>query len=126
MSTLNMSRGTVAFAGGLMAAVALMAPVAAIQGVPSGACRITGKATSGTTPLPGVAVTIKSGGAAKGATSTDVDGGFAVNVTPGQYTLVAELTGFVPVERPLVVGDGACAQTVDFTLTLAPRTAVAA
>src|SRR5204863_9843864 len=36
------------------------------------------------------------------------------------------LMGFTPVERPLVVGDGACAQTVDLSLALAPRQAFGA
>jgi hypothetical protein len=123
-----MSRGTVGFAAGLMAAVALMAPVEGQQ-APAGSCRITGHAASGSTPLPGVALTIKSGTTVKGATSTDIDGGYAFTLTPGEYTLSAELTGFGRVERPLVVAAGAgnaCAQTVDLSLSLAPREAAPA
>src|SRR4029079_6105749 len=58
----------------------------------------------------------------RAATSTEVDGGFAINLRPGQYTLSAELTGFARVERPLVVvPDGACNQAVNLPLALMPR-----
>jgi len=108
-------------------AIALMNPLAARQAPGAGACRIAGRASSGTTPLPGVAIAVKSGDALRVATSTETDGGYAVNLAPGQYTLTAELTGFTRVERPLVVAaDGACAQTVDLALSLAPRQAPAA
>ena len=90
-------------AAGLMAVIALMAPSMPPAGACTAPCRITGHATSGSTPLPGVAMTIKSGDAIKGATSTDVDGGFAFSLTAGQYTLSAELTGFGRVEQPVVV-----------------------
>jgi trimeric autotransporter adhesin len=109
-------------AAGVMAAVALMAPLDARQ-APTGACRITGHATSGSTPLPGVALTIKSGTTVKGATSTDVDGSFSFSLTPGQYTLSAELTGFGRVERPISVAEGAgaaCAQALDLSMSLGP------
>src|SRR4051812_2977041 len=129
MSTSNMSRGTAGFAAGVMAAVALMAPVEGQQAPAGPTCRITGKATSTSTPLPGVALTVKSGAAVKGATSTDVDGGFAFTLTPGEYTLSAELTGFGRIERPLVVAANAgperCTQTVDLSLSLTPRQAAA-
>jgi hypothetical protein len=111
------------FAAGLMAAVALMAPLDARQAPAAGACRITGHATSGTTPLPGVAITIKSGETVKGATSSDIDGGFAFSLTQGQYTIAAELTGFGRIEQPVSIGDGKCAQTIDLALSLAPRNA---
>jgi hypothetical protein len=109
------------FAAGLAAAVALMAPLDARQAPAGSTCRMTGHVISGATPLPGVALTIKSGDAVKGATSTDIDGAFSFTLTPGHYTLAAELTGFTRVERPIVVGDGACSQTIDLSMTLAPR-----
>src|SRR5215471_342195 len=120
------SSRTAGVAAGLMAAIALMAPLDAQQPAGPGACRISGRATSGPTPLPGVAVTIKNAGASKAATSTETDGAYAITLPAGEYTLSAELTGFTRVERPLVVGDGACTQTVDLSLSLAPRHAVAA
>ena len=125
MANSYLSRETAGLAAGLMAAAALMAPLYARQ-APAGACRITGHATSGSTPLPGVALTIKSGTAIKGATSTDVDGSFSFALTPGQYTLSAELTGFGRIERPLAVSEGtagSCAQTIDLAMSLAPREA---
>src|SRR5215510_8792654 len=99
-----LSRTTAGFAASVMAAIAFMAPLDARQG--AAACRITGRATSGTTPLPGVAITIRTANALKGATSTEADGGYAINLPPGQYTLAAELTGFSRIEHPLAVGDG--------------------
>src|SRR4051812_42313162 len=125
MSTFSM-RETAGLAAGVMALVALMAPLDARQSPTGGTCRISGHATSGTTPLPGVALTIRAGETTRGATSTELDGAYALNLPPGQYTLSAELTGFSKVDRPLVVGDGACAQTVDLALSLAPRQPLAA
>ena len=121
MPTIQDARHTAGFAASVMAAVALMAPLGAQQGAGTAACRISGRARSAGTPLPGVSVTVKAADAVKIATSTDVDGSYAVNLPPGQYTVTAELTGFTRLERPLVVGDGACTQTVDVALSLAPR-----
>ena len=45
----------------------------------AGACRISGRATSAATPLPGVTVTVQTDGAVKGATSTDPDGTYHVH-----------------------------------------------
>jgi trimeric autotransporter adhesin len=107
-----------------MLALALMNPLDARQA--PGVCRISGRATSGATALPGVAITVKAGEASH-ATSTEADGGYAMNLAPGQYTLSAELTGFSRVERALVVtAETACAQTVNLSLTLAPRQPLAA
>jgi hypothetical protein len=102
-----------------MLALALMNPLDARQGSPT--CRISGRAMSGATPLPGVSITVKSADSSR-ATSTDADGGYALNLAAGQHTLSAELTGFSRVERMVTVADGAaCAQTVNLSLTLAPR-----
>jgi hypothetical protein len=126
MAAPHLSRGTAGLAAGLMAAVALMAPLDAARQQSAGACRITGHATSGTVRLPGVALIIKSGTVVKGSTSTDIDGSFSFSLTPGEYTLSAELTGFGAIARPLTVGGtGACAQTIDLALSLSPREAPA-
>lgn len=109
-----------------MLAFALMNPLAAQQG-PAGSCRITGHVTSGGTPLPGVAITVKAGTALRAATSTDVDGSFSVPATPGDYTISADLTGFGTVDHPLTVTAGpTCNQTLDLTMSLAPRGALPA
>jgi len=102
-----------------MLAVALMNPLDARQS--PGACRVSGRATSGTTPLPGVSITIKTADSSH-ATSTEADGGYAINLAPGQYRLSAELTGFSRVEHALTIAaDGSCAQTLNLSLPLAPR-----
>jgi len=116
------NRRTAGFALGVLLALSFFAPLGARQAAGVGPCRITGHAASGTTPLPGVSIAVKTGDTPHAATSTEVDGGFAINLRPGQYTLSAELTGFARVERPLVVvADGACNQTVNLTLALMPR-----
>src|SRR3954463_6111560 len=59
----------------------------------AGACRITGRAVSGTQPLPGVSVLVRNSGALKAATSTDPDGTYRLSLSEGTYDLAAELTG---------------------------------
>src|SRR3954466_11981555 len=113
MPTSHVPRRAAGFSAGVLLALALMNPLDARQAPGNGACRITGHAKSGATPLPGVAIAFKSGDALRLATSTETDGGYAANLSPGEYTITAELTGFGRVERPLVVGQGACAQTID-------------
>jgi hypothetical protein len=91
------------------------------QPLASGACRITGRATSGGTPLPGVSVVVRLEDAVKTATSSDTDGTYRLTLPAGVYRVSAELTGFVSVARELTAGAPPCDQTVDFLLTLAPR-----
>lgn len=91
----------------------------------SGACRISGHAVSGNQPLPGVSVFVRAAGAVKAATSTDPDGTYRILLTDGSYDLAAELTGFTPASRSITVGAGSCDQTIDFQLSLAPRSATA-
>src|SRR5215467_8175133 len=107
-------------AAGLAVALALPINIDAKQAAAAqSACRITGHATSGEQPLPGVAISIKSGTALKAATSTDQDGSYGISLTPGPYTIAAELTGFGRVEQAVTVAtDGSCAQTVNIPMTL--------
>jgi len=88
----------------------------------TGGCRISGRAASGTQPLPGVSVLVRSAGTVKTATSTDPDGTYRISLAEGTYDLSAELTGFTSASRSITVGAGTCDQTIDFQLTLAPRT----
>ena len=109
-----------------MLAFALMNPLGAQQ-APTGVCRVTGKVTSGTMALPGVAIAIKAGDTVKGMTSTETDGGFGLTLTPGTYSLTAELTGFSHAQQTVTIpAEGNCSQAVNFALTLAPRNALTA
>ena len=104
-----------------MLALALMNPLERSRR--PGACRVTGRATSGTTAAAGRGDHDQGGRRSSHATSTETDGGYAINLAPGPYTLSAELTGFSRVER---AADRrrrrhACAQTVNLSLALAPR-----
>ncbi len=120
-----MKNALAAALGAAALALGPMGPVDAQQGAVAAACRISGRASSAATPLPGVTVIVQAGGVVRGATSTDPDGTFRVNLPAGTYHLSAELTGFAKVERDVTVGDAACAQTVDLQLALAPRVPVA-
>ncbi len=83
---------------------------------------MTGHASAANQPLPGVAISVKSGDTLKLATSTDAEGGYAINLTPGTYTLTAELTGFTHAEQTVTVAtDSTCAQTIDLPMSLGPR-----
>src|SRR6266542_6547428 len=115
-------------------------PVDAWQQTPPGSCRISGRAASGSFPLPGVSIVASMGDAVKAATSTDPDGtyhlalpspsagsGQAPSTSAGQaYTLTAELTGFTRGSQALTLSTSPCDQSIDFQLTLAPRVQPAA
>jgi trimeric autotransporter adhesin len=125
MTIFNTSRRTAGLGASLMLAFAFMNPLGAQQ-PPPGVCRVTGRVTAGTTPLPGVAIAVKAGDAVKGITSTETDGGFGLTLTPGAYTIAAELTGFSHAQQAVTIpAEGACSQTINFALTLAPRAALA-
>lgn len=111
-------------AAALALGIGLINPLAARQAVPPGACRIIGSATSGASPLPGVAITVTSpdGGEVRAATSTDPNGGYRLTLPPGSYRLTAELMGFTPFARDMTFASGACDSPVDLTMTLRGRT----
>ena len=113
----------------MMAAIAAAAgfiyPVGAQQ-APAATCKVTGKATAGATPLPGVSVVALSGTTVTAATSSDPDGTYQLAVPPGTYQLKAELTGFAAFQQTVTVSGEPCTQTVAVALALAPRTARAA
>ncbi|HYT74725.1 MAG TPA: hypothetical protein VEL79_08255, partial [Vicinamibacterales bacterium] len=70
MSNLYQFRRTASLGAALtMMLAALMIPVDALQGPAPGSCRISGHVTAGTSPLPGVAIAVKSGEALRVATS---------------------------------------------------------
>lgn len=105
------------------AAIGLWTP--AVQGrVPqaSGGCRIGGRAAASSTPLPGVAVIVRSGDSISGASSTELDGTFHLAIAPGSYEISAELTGFTAASAPLHILEGQpCPAPVNFQLALVPR-----
>lgn len=77
-----------------------------------------------------MSVVVRAGEAVVAASSTDLDGTYEVRLPAGTYRLVAELIGFVEVQRDLVVtgavtgsvAGSPCRQTLDLTFTLTPRT----
>ena len=116
-------RPCMAIAGAAAMAIASIVPIGA-QRDSSPGCRVSGRAESGAVPLPGVSVAIRSGDTTSTtSTSTDVDGSYAISLSPGTYTLVATLTGFSAVERTITLPDGgSCDVGVRLPLTIAPRT----
>lgn len=111
-----------AVVGAALAAI-LVPGLDAEQAAGAGACRISGKAASAATPLPGVSIVLTSGDVVKAVTSSDTDGTYHLSIAPGTYKLSAELTGFGKIERELAVDGTPCDRTVDLPLVLAPREA---
>src|SRR6476620_5122262 len=116
--------GVIAGCGAL--AVSWMGPVDAWQQAAAGTCRITGRAVSGATPLPGVSILARTGDTVKTATSTDPDGTYQFGLPAGAYEVTAELMGFTRLARSITLGAAPCDQTIDFQLTLAPRVSTTA
>ncbi|MEX2663892.1 MAG: carboxypeptidase-like regulatory domain-containing protein, partial [Vicinamibacterales bacterium] len=85
-------------------------------------CKVTGRITSGTAPLPGVALVVMAGTRVAAATSTEPDGTYQVALPAGVYQLKAELTGFGSVDHELsLTGDPCGAVVADLQLALRPR-----
>jgi hypothetical protein len=81
---------------------------------------------SGTLTLPGASVVVRVGDAIRVATSTDVDGKYAIAFAPNAtYHLSVGLTAFTTAERDITVTAPPCDATVDFQLSLTPRRAAA-
>ncbi len=115
--------GPILAAGTAAFAIASFVPVAAEQGS-AAVCLVSGRATSGGKPLPGVAITAAPKAASRAAaiaTSTDTDGSYRVSLPQGAFTLSIQLTGFIPIARDVTVSESSCNQALDVTLQLAPR-----
>ena len=90
------------------------------------ACVVSGTITGLGNPLPGVSITVRRGDTVQKAASTTIDGTFKLTLPDASYQLTAELFGFDSAQKELTVSkDGTCEQTVDLTMSLAPRTASA-
>ncbi len=102
-----------------MLAVPLTPALDAQQAAAPGACRVSGKAASTATPLPGVSIVLSAQGSVKAVTSTDTDGTYHLTIPAGPYKLTAELTGFGTIERDVTLDGTPCARTIDLPLALA-------
>src|SRR6266542_2205838 len=98
-----------------------MGPVDGSQQAAAGTCRVSGRAMSGATPLPGVSILVRTGDTVKRAASTDPDGTYHLGLAAGAYEVTAELMGFTRLARSISIGAAPCDQTIDFQLALAPR-----
>jgi len=97
-------------------------PIVAASQTPAGSCAITGRVLAGTTPLPGVAIVAKAGGAVKAATSSDTDGTYKLIVpASATYQLTGELTAFSSFQREITVAASSCDASVDMPLKFAPK-----
>lgn len=117
----------------LLAAYVLAPPQgqAAVPAQPGHApapCAVAGVITSGTIPLPGVAITIRAGDRVVAASSSGPDGTYRVRLPSpdGQYELRAELTAFAPATATVALNAADCQARLDVQLTLASRAAAAA
>src|SRR5687767_6662093 len=118
-------RSTAVKAAGIAVVVASVA-LGAQQAPPAAAaCTISGTITGLGGPLPGVSITMRRDDTIQTAGSTDVDGRFRLSLPDASYQLTAELTGFDSTRKDVTVSKEMCAQTVDVTMTLTPRTASA-
>ena len=117
---------TTVIKGAAIAVVIAGTALGAQQAPPAAAtCTINGKITGLGGPLPGVSITVRRDATVQKATSTDVDGTFKLTLPDASYQLTAELTGFDKTQKDVTVSNEGCAQTVDLTMTLTPRTASA-
>lgn len=112
-------RGLVAVVAVTSSAVGMLYPLDAQQAPAT--CRLTGRASHGSAPLPGVSLVALAGGSVVAATSTDPDGSYQLAVAPGAYLVKAELTGFTPFQSTVSLGPAPCAQALQIQLALAPR-----
>ena len=122
--TPHTARAVIIAASGALAMGAVgSGPLTARQAATAGTCRISGRAASTATPLPGVSVLVQATDAdiIQAATSTETDGTWHLSLPAGTYRVTAELTGFDPATRELVVGAAPCDQTINFQLSLTPR-----
>ncbi len=107
---------------GLLAGTVLSSIEAAQGPAPAGpVCRIAGRVTGAGMPLPGVSLSARASEGPPGVTATGVDGSFRLSLPAGTYALAAELTGFTAAQREVTLSATSCEQTVDLTLSLAPR-----
>ena len=114
---------TTAIKGAAIAVVIAGTALGAQQAPPAAAtCTISGTITGLGGPLPGVSITVRRDATVQKAASTDIDGTFKLTLPDASYQLSAELTGFNQTQKDVTVSKDACAQTVDLTMTLTPRT----
>src|SRR6187401_1183071 len=110
------------FIASVLAVLAGAGSYLAAQTRPSAAsCVVSGTATSGTTPLPGVSIVLTRDGMVAAATSTDQTGAYRIRLAPGEYTATAQLAGFAQTHEAVALRDDGpiCAATVTVQLTLA-------
>jgi trimeric autotransporter adhesin len=74
-------------------------------------------------PLPGATIVVHQGARLVVATSTEVDGQFAIRFTPGQtFHVTAEMMSFANAEKDITLGAVPCDTTLNFELSLLSRT----
>jgi hypothetical protein len=99
---------------------------AAVKSETTKPCRITGRVVSSGIPLPGVSLSVSTGGADIATSSTGLDGNFRVIVgTAGAYSLRANLPGFADALREIALTEADCETVADFTMALQSRAAKA-
>jgi hypothetical protein len=96
------------------------APDAPPAGQVAGLLKFSGKVLARGTrrPLVGASVSIAVGDGTRASSETGSDGGFVLEVLPGQHQLRVQCPGFVPITRPVSIA----ADNGDFVVRLEPRT----
>jgi hypothetical protein len=98
------------------------APAAPAPRPAAGPCRVHGVVSHAGLPLPGASIVARRGGAIAAATSTDLDGTYALLLPAGAADLHVELTAFVAADRTVTIDAASCDATVDVDLPLVSRT----
>ena len=109
--------------GRLAAMVLLLAAASHGFAQAPASCDVAGRAVAGAVPLPGVAIAASNSLTGKrAATSTGVDGAyFLVAPSNGRYVIRAELAGFAPVTKEVVVNAANCHPRADLEMMLQSR-----
>src|SRR5215510_10249552 len=90
----------------------------------SAVCLVTGRVSSGNTPLPGVSLMAARDGTVATATATDVAGSYRLKLSPGEYRITADLPAFATFEEQVSLSnasDAECSRTLNVQMTLRSR-----
>ena len=98
-------------------------PAAAAAPPAISGCDVSGRALSSSVPLPGVVISASNSlTGKKAATSTEVDGTYKLAVpSNGRYVVRAELAGFAPATKEVIVNAANCHVTADLDVMLLSR-----
>ncbi len=114
---------TVALLGALALPASAQSPDGDRAALP---CTLTGVVSAQSTPVPGVAVTIRGRDRTVVSTSTNEDGAWGAPMSPGALTITFELRGFTTIAREVTADVAACATSLATTMEVTRTSAAGA